>query len=172
MVFRLGSRMLYWRGDPSTRSLRSLLRMTYWPAAYLGTTSSLKAMTMLRSPLPKLLRTFDGCSMAVVTQIRELDNCSTIKNAECRMIEAFGIFRDSSTRTLRALGRNDSLYADAARFRLQARVVEYGGDPSTRAQTPLLRMTFCLKMSLPIADFCAYKVAGKSGKWSRFTKYI
>ena len=36
--------------------------------------------SMLRSPLPKPLRDFDGCSMGVVTQIKDLDNSSTIQN--------------------------------------------------------------------------------------------
>ena len=33
---------------------------------------------MLRSLLPKCLRHFDSCSMAVVSQIADLGNCSTI----------------------------------------------------------------------------------------------
>ena len=45
---------------------------------------------MLRSPLPKPLHAFDGCSMGVVTQIIDLDNSSTIKNEECRMIRCGG----------------------------------------------------------------------------------
>ena len=54
-----------------------------WLPCYSACEETVASPKMLRSPLSKLLRTFDGCSMAVVTQIKRFGQL--LNNSECRM---------------------------------------------------------------------------------------